>query len=130
MPGHWEYEKPLTGTDGRTVLPDFTITLPDRRTIYWEHAGMLDLPDYARKWSLKKQWYADQGIASYENGVGANGILMWTDDRDGADAQAWKNLAQAVFGTILPARPPHGTDAPRGRRAARKVTPARPQSKP
>ncbi|KNH16352.1 hypothetical protein ACU18_13945 [Arthrobacter sp. ZBG10] len=130
VPGHWEYEKPLTGTDGRTVLPDFTITLPDGRTIYWEHAGMLDLPAYARKWSLKQEWYADQGIASHDNGGGTKGILMWTDDRDGADAQAWKNLASAIFGTILPTHQPQGTDGPRGRRAARKLTPARPQSKP
>ena len=90
---------------------------------------MLDLPDYARKWALKKQWYADQGIASHEAGVGANGILLWTDDRGGADAQAWKNIARSVFGTIPPASL-HGTGEPRGRRPARKVTPARRQSKP
>lgn len=39
-PGHWQYEAPLTGSDGRTV--------------YWEHAGMLDLPDHARKWEFEK----------------------------------------------------------------------------
>ena len=58
-PGHWQYEAPLTGADGRTVHPDFTISAADGRTIYWEHAGVLDLPDYARKWELKKEWYAE-----------------------------------------------------------------------
>lgn len=130
VPGHWEYEKPLTGNDGRTVLPDFTITLPDGRTIYWEHAGMLDLPDYARKWSLKQQWYFDQGIAPHNQGPGAKRILVWTDDRNGADAQAWKNIAKTVFGTILPTQPQQGTAAPRGRRAARKVAPARTELNP
>lgn len=29
--------------------PDFTFTLPDGRTIYWEHMGRMDLPGYRTK---------------------------------------------------------------------------------
>ncbi|MFF2296531.1 AAA family ATPase [Arthrobacter sp. NPDC058127] len=130
VPGHWEYEKPFTGSDGRTVLPDFTITLPDGRTIYWEHAGMLDLPDYSRKWALKKQWYVDQGIAPHGASSGTTGVLMWTDDRMGADAQAWKSQAQAVFGTSIFTPIPSDPDSRRGRRAPRKVVPSGPGDKP
>lgn len=97
-PGAWHYEAPLTGSDGRVVRPDFTIAAPDGRTVFWEHAGMLDLPDYARKWELKKAWYAENGILSHEDGGGPNGTLLWTDDLKGADAQAWLATASAVLG--------------------------------
>jgi hypothetical protein len=102
VPGHWQYEEPLTGADGRTVHPDFTISANDGRTIYWEHAGMLDLPDYARKWQLKKDWYADNGILPHEEGGGPNGALLWTEDLHGADAQAWLTRASEVLG-VTPA---------------------------
>lgn len=98
VPGKWEYERVLQGTDGREVLPDFTINLDDGRTVFWEHAGMLDVPDYASKWELKKQWYADNGILPVEASGGPNGVLMWTDDLHGADAQAWLAQARDVFG--------------------------------
>lgn len=68
VPGRWHYEQPLVGTDGREVLPGFTIAAPDGRTVYWEHAGMLDLPDYARKWELKKDWYANKRHPPCERG--------------------------------------------------------------
>lgn len=99
VPGRWQYEQPLVGSDGREVLPDFTIAAPDGRTVYWEHAGMLDLPDYARKWELKKSWYAENGILPADDGGGANGVLMWTDDLQGADAQAWLAHAAQVLGS-------------------------------
>ena len=42
VPGQWEYERVLQGNDGREVRPDFTIQTPDGRTVFWEHAGMLE----------------------------------------------------------------------------------------
>ncbi|MFF8093843.1 AAA family ATPase [Streptomyces sp. NPDC016675] len=96
-PGRWLYEEPLTGADGRVVRPDFTVAAEDGRTVFWEHAGMLDLPDYARKWERKKEWYARNGIEPWDKGGGPNGTLMWTDDLDGADARAWLTLASQVL---------------------------------
>lgn len=124
VPGHWRYEEPLTGSDGRVVLPDFTIAAADGRTVYWEHAGMLDLPDYARKWELKKAWYADNGILPHDQGGGSNGSLMWTDDLDGANAKAWLMLASEVLG-VTPATIPKSSgdkqsQARRVRRQARR----------
>ena len=63
---------------------------------------MLDLPDYARRWELKKSGCADNGILPADDGGGANGVLIWTYDLQGADAQAW--LAHAA--QVLEAAPP------------------------
>ena len=114
-PGNWQYEEPLTGAGGRTVLPDFTIAAADGRTVFWEHAGMLDLPDYARKWELKKAWYADSGILVHEQGGGPRGTLLWTDDLDGANAKAWLEQAAKVLGVA----PPGGAISPSTRTSGR-----------
>ncbi len=128
-PGQWQYEEPYTGADGRVVLPDFTISASDGRTVYWEHAGMLDLPDYARKWELKKAWYADNGILPHNQGGGQNGSLIWTDDLNGADAQAWLTFASEVLG-VTPATPPDPAGVQSGptRRVAKKTAQRRPNS--
>lgn len=108
--GRWEYERPFTGSDGRTVLPDFTIAAPDGRTILWEHAGMLNDPDYARKWEKKQAWFVENGVRPESEGGGPRGVLVWTDDRDGADAQAWRELAESLLGEAtapLVGGPPH-----------------------
>lgn len=117
VPGQYQYEAPLTGSDGRTVHPDFTIAAPDGRTIYWEHAGMLDLPDYARKWELKKAWYGQNGILPFASGGGQNGTLIWTDDQGGADAQAWLSYAARV----LQVSPEASGDGSPTRRVAKKA---------
>ena len=128
-PGHWQYEGPFTGTDGRVVLPDFTISASDGRTVYWEHAGMLDLPDYARKWELKKAWYADNGILPHNQGGGHNGSLIWTDDLNGADAQAWLTFASEVLGVTPTVPPERASDHPGpARRVAKKTAQRRPNS--
>ncbi|MEX5636203.1 hypothetical protein [Parafrankia sp. FMc2] len=101
-PGQWEYERPYTGKDGREVLPDFTVVAADGRTVYWEHAGMLDLPTYAQKWEKKKVWYADNGILPHAEGGGPIGTLLWTEDLRGADARAWQALACEVLGVKPP----------------------------
>jgi hypothetical protein len=129
VPGQWQYEQPFTGADGRVVRPDFTISAPDGRTVYWEHAGMLDLPAYARKWELKKAWYAANGVLPHSQGDGRNGSLMWTDDLDGADAQSWLKLASEVLG-VTPSEPRDPADDQAGpkRRVAKKTARRRPGS--
>jgi hypothetical protein len=122
VPGQWRYEEPFVGRDGREVLPDFTIVTGDGRKVLWEHAGMLDRPDYARKWTLKQAWYAENGILPYTAGGGPNGALLWTDDLDGADAQAWLKLAIGVLGVDESALASAG---PAGTRSAAKKAPPR-----
>ena len=124
VPGRWQYEEPFLGGDGRAVRPDFTIATDDGRTVFWEHAGMLDLTDYARKWELKKAWYSENQVLPHSAGGGANGTLMWTDDLAGADASAWLVLASEVLGAT-PVVHAGGTrtDDRRGRRTAKKSQP-------
>jgi len=46
----FEYEKPLT-LGGSTRYPDFTIEDEiSGRTVYWEHLGLLERPDYRAHW--------------------------------------------------------------------------------
>lgn len=109
-PGTWVYERPLVGADGRTRLPDFTITTPSGRTVYWEHLGMLDDPGYAEAWARKKAWYVEQGILPAKDGGGPKGTLVWTDDRDGVDVPAWTSLAESFLADGPPRRGrPRGT---------------------
>ncbi|UYM07815.1 ATP-dependent DNA helicase [Solicola gregarius] len=122
VPGAWQYEEPLIGSDGRVVHPDFTIAAGDGRTIYWEHAGMLDLPDYARKWELKKTWYRENGILPHDEGGGPAGTLIWTDDLNGADAQAWLRFAANVLG-VSPAGGAVEGAPPARRRTVKKQQP-------
>lgn len=99
VPGNWEYEKELLSPDGRSARPDFTITAPGGRTVYWEHLGMLDDPEYAAKWERKRAWYTAYGIT--EDG-GQRGILFTTDDRDGIDELMWeRQVAGVLFPSIL-----------------------------
>ncbi|MGY1683385.1 ATP-dependent DNA helicase [Geodermatophilus sp. SYSU D01176] len=117
-PGAWAYEQPLTGQDGVSRLPDFTISTADGRTVYWEHLGMLEDPQYAAGWERKKRWYADQGILPAESNGGPAGWLVWTDDRKGVDKPAWRALAERVLGA-----PRAGTSAGRPRKiTARRLT--------
>ncbi|MGI1846072.1 AAA family ATPase [Rhodococcus sp. SJ] len=94
-PGSWVYEQPLVGGDGRTRVPDFTITTADGRTVYWEHLGMLDNPAYAAAWEKKRAWYAEQGVT--EAG-GPLGVLFTTDDREGVDEPRWREQAREIIG--------------------------------
>jgi len=48
---------PLFASDGTFYLPDFTVEWRGRK-FFWEHLGMLDKPEYKKKWEQKKQWYS------------------------------------------------------------------------
>jgi exodeoxyribonuclease V alpha subunit len=56
----FKYEDPLRLKNlTNDIHPDFTITLPDNRTIYWEHLGMLDTRKYYRDWQQRKKHYEE-----------------------------------------------------------------------
>ncbi len=56
------YEAPLR-LGGRTVFPDFTmLNMPERKTWYWEHFGLLDQEAYLNDSLEKLNLYADEGI--------------------------------------------------------------------
>ena len=70
----YRYESALQ-LDSGTIYPDFTVRHPKTgRIYYWEHFGMMDHPEYARKAFQKMQVYnangilpSDQLIMTFEN---------------------------------------------------------------
>lgn len=74
------YEQPLT-LDGVTKYPDFTIEDAESgENFYWEHCGMLHVPNYRRRWEEKLAWYRAHGILPHEEGGGSKGTLVVTRD--------------------------------------------------
>lgn len=72
-----EYEKPIE-LNGITFHPDFTIERPrDGKTIYWEHAGMMEDPGYRRKHDRKMSVYEEYGIVPWSN------LIVTYDDANG-----------------------------------------------
>jgi len=67
--------------------------------VLWEHLGLMDDLDYARKWALKKDWYAANGFLPHPL-RGESGTLMWTDDTGGVDFPAWRKLAVEAIGPL------------------------------
>lgn len=96
----YEYETPLTQPDGSSRLPDFTVRLPGRPPVYWEHLGMLDRHGYLADWTAKQAWYATHGIHPWSDGGGPNGTLAWSTeniDGPGIDSTVVETLAREVF---------------------------------
>ena len=87
----YSYEQELKLKDGQIRSPDFTIR-KSGKTFYWEHLGMLQNSDYAKKWELKKQQYVENGIVEGEN------LITSQDGLDGSlDSQTIKNLMEKYF---------------------------------
>ena len=68
----YEYEKAVT-LNGYTFHPDFTITLPTGKQVYWEHLGMISDPKYAQNWAIKNHTYRQHGISE------GNGLIITQD---------------------------------------------------
>lgn len=83
------YEKPLV-INGITFHPDFTIRRPrDGKTIYWEHAGMMEDPGYRRKHDRKMSVYEEYGIVPW-----SNLIVTYDDASGGIDVRLVDGLIQ------------------------------------
>lgn len=73
----YTYEQELKLKDGQIRSPDFTIR-KSGKVFYWEHLGMLQNSDYAKKWKVKKQQYAENGIVEGKN------LITSRDELDGS----------------------------------------------
>jgi len=96
----YAYEKELCFGSGRTCRPDFTIEdAASGLTVYWEHCGMLDDPEYRARWELKQQWYRDNGVLPHSEGGGPNGTLVVTSDdsRTGFDTLQIGTIIDQLF---------------------------------
>lgn len=84
------YEQPLE-IDGVTKYPDFTVEDAESgQTFYWEHCGMLHVPNYRRRWDEKLAWYKANGILPYEEGGGPWGTLIITRDESNGSIDSSK----------------------------------------
>jgi hypothetical protein len=93
------YEQPLK-IDDITKYPDFTIENSEGGIpYYWEHCGLLNNPDYQRRWEAKKQWYRDNDILPYSEGGGTKGYLIETNDDNngGICSQEIERIIQEVI---------------------------------
>lgn len=96
----YSYEAPLVGKDGKTRYPDFTFE--DDETglkFYWEHLGMMQLPEYRERWEKKLEWYKQQEILLYEDGGGPEKILIITrdDERGGIQSDEIESILNEVL---------------------------------
>lgn len=78
----FEYEKELWledfNGDVKKAIPDFTITNKDGSFMYWEHFGMMDLPEYRKSMIDKLALY------HYNNILCPNNLIITMESKDGA----------------------------------------------
>jgi len=96
----YAYEAPFKGKDGQIRYPDFSFE--DDETgikVYWEHLGMIQLPEYRQRWEQKLLWYKNQGILPYHEGEGEEGTLLITqdDERGGIHSDKIESLLDGVL---------------------------------
>ena len=78
--------------------PDFTIDDAETgRRLLIEHLGMLDRPDYVRRWKAKEEWYQKAGVRPMAEGEASVGLLT-TTEVGGLDAAAIKAQIVAALG--------------------------------
>lgn len=86
----YAYEQPFVGPDGSIRYPDFTIDDAESgRLLLIEHLGMLDRPDYVRRWEAKKRWYRDAGVQLSDGSTSAVALIV-TTEQGGFDAASIK----------------------------------------
>jgi hypothetical protein len=96
----YAYERELTFPGEFPIHPDFTVTRPGTRPVYWEHLGRLDSPGYRADWDARKAWYASHGILPWEDGGGPAGSLVCSDENvssEGISSHGIRELAREVF---------------------------------
>ncbi len=72
----YEYEKEMILL-GHTVIPDFVIKRKNGKMKIWEHAGLLEMEEYARRFNEKLNIYEKAGFTRQDN-------LIVTRDVDGS----------------------------------------------
>lgn len=75
----FQYDKrfDVLNENGGYYYPDFTITLPNGKIIYWEHFGLLGDKDYCKRTVEKIQFYFNNGICIGDN------LIITVDDSEG-----------------------------------------------
>jgi len=96
----YAYETPFVGKDGLIKFPDFSFEDDDTGLqVYWEHLGMLNVPEYKERWERKLAWYRKEEVLPYQEGGGEEGILIITkdDERGGIRSDEIEKLLDEVL---------------------------------
>lgn len=92
----YKYERPLTLlVDGRekTVYPDFTIiNVHTGKIVYWEHAGLMDDPEYASEFIKKMNTYVANDLMP-----GRDVVLTFEGQGNLLDIRIVKRLVEAII---------------------------------
>jgi AAA domain/UvrD-like helicase C-terminal domain len=93
------FERVLIGQNGRPRWPDFSIEDKNGETWYWEHCGMLDQPEYERRWKAKLAFYVENKIARWSK-ANPSGRLIVTEDgpKKGLDSLGIRELIETLWG--------------------------------
>lgn len=87
------YEAPLKLKGVGTVYPDFKLlNVKERRTIYLEHFGMMDNPEYLENFFKKQKSYVTNGILP-----GRDIIFTFESSRNPLDITAVRNMLKEYF---------------------------------
>lgn len=62
----YEYEKEIN-VNGVVYKPDFTVGRSNGTMLLWEHVGLMDDPEYARKFEQKMMQYQNAGYTQSKN---------------------------------------------------------------
>ena len=94
IPFVYEEVFPYKNEEGKWYYPDFTIHLPDGRTIIWEHWGLLDNRSYCDRNAEKLYHFNLHGYT-----IGKN-FIVTQDDVNGACDSAF--IYHIIENYILP----------------------------
>lgn len=87
------YEKPLVLAGNIVIYPDFTILkMPERKEVYLEHLGRMDVPDYVEKVIYKLKTYEKNGIY-----LGVNLFITFETSSSPLNTRAMDDMLRAVF---------------------------------
>lgn len=94
----YKYKPPFSGSDGSRRYLDFTFEDTELGLqVCWEHLGMMQQPDYRRRWEAKLAWSRVQDVLPHSEGGGSGGTLIITqDDANGGVSsptrlRGWRN---------------------------------------
>lgn len=93
----YAYERPIKLADG-VRYPDFTIRDDDAGiTWIWEHLGLMNSPEYVKRWMSKEQAYRAAGFASVDSfGTATSAGVLLTTVEDGERRDLSEQIDQAI----------------------------------
>jgi len=88
----YDYEPELK-LEGKVKRPDFKVEDFDTGVVwYWEHCGMMNDPQYKKRWEDKKKFYEKNGIME-----GKNLIVTYDDENGGLDSDLIHKIIEDTF---------------------------------